>query len=151
MIDEIMDVVIRRLNELFPGYSIDTDGVKQSPEAPYFSVNLLELSRKPMLGGRFFQQNRFCIRFFPDASQGNQDLYRVLGVLMDGLEYITLQDGSILHGTGQSSRMEAEILNYFVNYNLFLTRREEPAELMGSVEVKGEVVDEAKRSGNTGV
>lgn len=104
-----------------------------------------------MMGGRSFQQSRFCIRFFPDASQGNQDLYRMLNVLMDGLEYITLKDGSILHGTGQSGRMEAEILNYFVSYNLFLTRQEEPTELMGSVEVKGEVVDETKRSGNTGV
>lgn len=142
MVNEILYAVTNRLNELYPEYPIYTDGVGQGIEEPCFFVNLLEPSRKPMLGGRSFQQNGFCIQYFPeDLPQRSEKLNAVADCLMDEMEFITLQDGSQLRGSGCSYRVTDGVLSFFVNYNLFLVRKAEKEETMKEIEVRAEVSD----------
>ena len=57
MLNEIMNAVTRRLDELFgDGYTIYTDGVEQGLKEPCFFVQFLEPSEKPMIGRRYFRQ-----------------------------------------------------------------------------------------------
>lgn len=113
-LNDILYAITCRLDELYPGCTIYTNRVEKGLEEPCFFVNLLEPSRKPMLGGRSFQQNGFCIQYFPAEKQGSHNLLSVLSVLMDGMEYISISDGSLLHGTNRSGRIEEGILNFFI-------------------------------------
>ena len=136
-LNDLMDAVTRRLEVLFPGCTIYTDAVEQGLSEPCFFVNVLEPSRKPMLGRRSFQQNQFCIQYIPAAGEGRPALYRVLSVLLDQMEYILLTDGSVLRGTERNGRVEDGVLNFFVCYNLFLICPAVPDERMDMLEVKG--------------
>lgn len=143
IVNKILYAATRRLNELYPEYPIYTDGVEQDLEEPCFFVNLLEPSRKPMLGGRSFQQNGFCIQYFPeDLPQRSERLNAVADCLMDEMEYITIQDGSQLRGSGRSYRVADGVLSFFVNYNLFLTKQKEKEEVMNEITVNTEVRNE---------
>lgn len=94
-----------------------------------------------MLGRRSFQQNQFCIQYFPAAGEGRPAIYNVLSILLDRMEYITLGDGSLLRGTNRSGREEDGVLNFFVSFDLFLLSQKEAEEPMKSLELKGAVID----------
>lgn len=137
MLNDIMDAVTRRLDELFgDGYTIYTDGVEQGLEEPCFFVQFLEPSEKPMIGSRYYRQTDMCIQYMPeDTQQTSRELNRVSDILMNGMEYITLTDGNLLRGTGMKVRMEVRmedgVLTFFVSYNMFVMKpkpQEEPME-----------------------
>ena len=79
MLNEIMNAVTRRLDELFgDGYTIYTDGVEQGLKEPCFFVQFLEPSEKPMIGRRYFKQTDMCIQYMPgDIPQIARELNRV--------------------------------------------------------------------------
>ncbi len=138
--NEIMDAVTRRLDELFDGgYAVYTDAVEQGIEYPCFFVQLLEPSRKPLLGGRSFQETGLCVQYIPaeETDGKSRELNRVAEILFDGMEYIALSDGSRVRGTGRSCRPEDGVLNFFVSYNLLLTVPSEPKESMKEIAWKG--------------
>lgn len=139
MITGILDAVTRRLSEIFDDkYAIYTDEVKQGLEEPCFFVMFLEPSEKLMIGQRYFLQNGMVIQFIPDESeQVSKDVYEVAEVLMDGMEYITLSGGDLLRGTGRRWQVVDGVLHFFVNYNLFVRRKEGQQEPMEEIEVNG--------------
>lgn len=133
MLNDIMDAVTRHLDELFgDGYEIYTDAVEQGLNEPCFFVQFLEPSEKPMIGQRYYRQSAMCIQYMPgDISQPSREINRVADILTDGMEYITMEDGSRLRGTGRSHRTEDGLLSFFVSYNMFVVKKqtqEEPME-----------------------
>ena len=136
MLNDIMDAVTRRLNELFgDGYEIYTDAVGQGLTEPCFFVRFLEPSEKPMVGRRYYRETAMCIQHLPgDTVQPSRELNRVADILMDGLEYITLGDGSLLRGHGRSHRTEDGVLTFFVSYNMFIMKPEPQEEPMEGLE-----------------
>ena len=76
-----------------------------------------------------------CIQHLPgDTVQPSRELNRVADILMDGLEYITLGDGSLLRGNGRSHRTEDGVLTFFVSYNMFIMKPEPQEEPMEGLE-----------------
>ncbi|MDD3251923.1 MAG: hypothetical protein PHV18_05115 [Lachnospiraceae bacterium] len=141
MVNEIMDAVTRRLDELFgDGYEIYTDAVEQGLSEPCFFVSVLEPSRKPMLGRRSFQETGFCIQYIPEEAkpEKNRELNRAVDILFDGMEYIAMADGDLIRGTGRSYRIEDGVLNFFVSYNMFLVASAEVADAMEELKWKGD-------------
>lgn len=140
MVNDILDAVTRRLDELFPGCTVYTDAVGQGLMEPCFFVSVLEPSRKPMLGRRSFQEAGFCIQYIPEEAnpEKNRELNRAADILMDGMEYIRLADGDLIRGTGRSYRIEEGILNFFVSYNMFLVALAEAVDAMEELEWKGD-------------
>lgn len=140
MVNDIMDAVTRRLDELFPGCTIYTDAVEQGLMEPCFFVSVLEPSRKPMLGRRSFQETGFCIQYIPEEAKPdkNRELNRVAGILLDGMEYVKLVDGDLIRGTGRSYRIEDGVLNFFVSYNMFLMAPAEAVDAMEELKWKGD-------------
>ena len=138
MITEILDAVTRQLSELFDDeYAIYTDEVEQGLKEPCFFVTFLEPSEKPMIGQRYFRQTSMVIQFIPDESEMvSRNVYEVADVLIDGMEYITLSGGDLLRGTGRRWQVVDGVLNFFVNYNMFVRRKQEQQEPMEEIEVK---------------
>jgi hypothetical protein len=134
MLNDIMDAVTRRLNELFgDGYEIYTDAVEQGLKEPCFFVQFLEPSEKPMIGQRYYRQTDMCIQYMAgDIPQLSRELNRAAEILMDGMEYITRSDGSLLRGTGRSVRldMEGKVLSFFVSFNMFVLKMKPEREPM---------------------
>lgn len=136
MLNDILDGVTQRINELFgDDYEIYTDEVQQGLKEPCFFVQFMEPAEKPMIGQRYFRQTYMYIQYMPgEVLQPNRELNRVADVLMDGMEYITLADGSLLRGTGRSHRREDGILTFFVSYNLFILKIKSQEESMEGLE-----------------
>ncbi len=146
MLNDIMDAVTGRLYELFGDrYTIYTDDVKQGLEEPCFFVQFLEPSEKPMIGRRYFRRTDMCIQYMPgDIPQISEELNRVSDILMDGMEYITLSDSGLLHGTNRSHRAEEGVLSFFVSYNMFVMKPEPQEASMEGLEANTQL----RRFGN---
>lgn len=138
MQNEIMDAVTRRLFELFgDGYAIYTDEVEQGLDEPCFFVSFLEPSEKPLLGRRFLRSYDMCIQYFPKSGQPSRELNSVSDRLIDGLEYITLQDGCLKRGKERSSKVSDGVLTFLVTYEIFGVKPAAEAERMEELTMKG--------------
>lgn len=138
MQNEIMDAVTRRLFELFGDeYAIYTDEVEQGLAEPCFFAGFLEPSEKPLLGGRFLRTYDMYIQYFPKSGQPSRELNSVSDRLMDGLEYITLQDGSLKRGKERSSKVSDGVLTFLVTYEVFGIKSGAEAERMEELAMKG--------------
>ena len=104
MYNDILDAVVGRLRELFGDeYGICTEPAGQGTSGPCFFVQLQESAEKPMVGPRYFRKTEILIRYQPEETpQTFREMNRAAEILMDGLEYISLADGSLLRGTGRS-------------------------------------------------
>lgn len=141
MLNDILEAVTRRLDELTDGrITIYEDAVKQDLKEPCFFVQFLEPSERPMIGQRYYQQMDMCIQYMAgDIPQLSRELNRVAGILMDGMEYITLSDGSLLRGTGRSHRAEEDVLSFFVSYNMFVVKERPQEEPMDGLQASTRV------------
>ena len=95
-----------------------------------------------MIGQRYYRQTDLCIQYMAgDIPRLSRELNRAAGILMDGMEYITLPDGSLLRGTGRSARPDTEekMLTFFVSYNMFVIRSMDQEKTMEDINVKGVV------------
>lgn len=136
MYNDILDAVARKLNELFgDSYIIHTDPVEQGFKGPCFFVELLEASEKPMIGGRYYRSGSMCIQYVPgEVSEISKELNRVADLLMDGLEYITLAEGSLLRGTKRSHKTENGTLSFFTTFHMFVVREKTQEDTMEVLE-----------------
>lgn len=136
MLNDLLDGVNRRLKELFgPETVIYTDAVEQGLKEPCFFVGFLEPSEKQVVGRRYYRSIGMYIQYLPGRpSQINRELYRTADILTDGMEMITLKNGDLIRGTNRSSKVSDGVLNFFVDYNLFLIKPAEKAPGMGEIE-----------------
>lgn len=140
MLNDILDGVTCRLDELFPECRIYTDAVKQGLEEPCFFVGLLEPTERPMLGVRAFRETGVSIQYIPEEKgEINRELSRIADILMDGMGTIHLPDGHQMNGTKKSARISDGILTFLIHYNGFVVRMKEPEETMGHITYAMEV------------
>ena len=136
MLTKIFDGISLKLNEVFgDGYEIygDTD-VIQGLKEPCFFVSVLSPSQTNFIGQRYFREYPFMIQYFPINEESNVELHNVASELFDALEYIHLLDGDSLRGTSMSYNIVDGVLNFEVNYNVFLTKEKEAVEKMEVLE-----------------
>lgn len=141
MYNSIMDAVTRQLHELFgDDYEIYTDAVEQGLMEPCFFVQFLEPSEKPMIGCRYYRQTSICIQYLPgEPEQIRRELNRAAALLMEGMEYITLENGDLLRGTSRRHRTEDGVLSFFVEFNMFVNRTAYRNEPMDGLETHAEL------------
>lgn len=141
MLNDIGDAVTRKLDELFPDFHIYTGAVEQGLTEPCFFVAFLEPSEKALTGRRYYRQTSMSIQYLPGAvADVSRELNRAADILMEGLEYVTMADGSLLRGTNRSVRPDSaeEVLTFLVDYNMFVVRQKEPEARMDGIETKVE-------------
>lgn len=138
MQNEIMDAVTRKIFEIFgDGYTIYTDNVKQDLKEPCFFVSFLEPSHKPLLGKRYRRIYDMSIQYFPVGEDLSREMNQIVDRLIEGLEYISLPDGSLRRGMDMSGRISDDILTFLVTYDMFGLKPEKEKEPMEALTVKG--------------
>lgn len=115
-----------KLNAAFgAGYKIYQNDVEQGFKEPCFFIAVLKPDISPLQKNRFMNRNPLDVHYFPTSGRNNAELFAMAGDLMECLEFITLPNGDVLHGTSMSYEVQDGVLHFFVNYNLTLRRETE--------------------------
>jgi hypothetical protein len=147
MINKIIDGICEKLNESFgDGYEIYTELKNQGLKEPCFSVMCVNPINNQVIGNRYFRNNLFSILYFPASKEPKAECNTVLEKLYLALETIkikeTLPDESIkeslVRGTNMRGELVDGVLNFLVNFNLFVYKVED-ADLMEEVIQKSDL------------
>lgn len=135
MIKKIMEGISIKLNQVFgDGVQIYLDGAtKEELKEPYFSILLLSLAQKDMIGTRKFRSNSFDIHYFPEIKGSNLELQGMASNLYEALETITLTNGDLIRGTKMNHDVVDGVLHFFINFDMYVKKVTVPEDKMGIV------------------
>lgn len=141
MINSIIESISISLNAEFgDGYKNFVESVEQGLKEPCFFIFCLNPTNELFLGKRYFRQNQFCIQFFPqNKDQAKQECNSVAERLYLCLEELTVS-GDLVRGTKMKYEVVDGVLNFFVNYDMFVYKVVENTpmeEIEENVSVKG--------------
>lgn len=118
MLNAIVRAVSRRLFEEFgEGYAIYQNDVPQGLQEPCFFIRVLRPEISPLLGRRSLRCVPLDVHYFPKMRGDHAELLGVAERLPECLELISLDDGSLLGGSGMSCEIADGILHFFVSFN----------------------------------
>lgn len=140
MINKVIDGISLKIHAEFGDtYRIYTEEVKQGLKTPCFFINALNPKEELFRGKRYFQTNEFCVQYIPNSNSKKSECNDVRQRLFDSLEYITIQEvkdeqkiNSLARGTNMSGEYVDGVLNFFVNYNMYVYKEQIEAEKMNS-------------------
>jgi hypothetical protein len=140
MVNDLIDAISIKLNQVFgDGKRIYSETVKQGLQEPCFFIAVLNPLQTQMIGNRYFRQHPFDIHYFPAVQDNNNELQGMASNLFDALEYVTLTNGDLVHGTEMHYEVVDGVLHFFVDYNMFIKKVEIPADNMGTLTVNNGV------------
>ncbi len=123
MVGEILTGISIKLNQVFEGCEIYGDSdVVQGLTEPCFFIAVLNPSQTKLIGQRYFREHPFDVQYFPEEAGDNAELHDVASELFEALEYITLLNGDLVHGTSMEYEVIDGVLHFRVNYNMFLKK-----------------------------
>ncbi|MFR4964008.1 MAG: DUF6838 family protein [Streptococcus sp.] len=127
MINSIIEAISVALNEEFgDGYKIHMEEIRQGLKEPCFFIQCLNPTHELFLGKRYFRTNQFCIQYFPATREKQKECNGVAERMSWRLEYITIYgEDKPTRGTKMKYEVVDGVLNFFVNYDCFVYRREE--------------------------
>ncbi len=133
MLNDIIKGVSKKLAGEFRCRVYQND-VKQGLKLPCFFVSVLKPGISPLGRNRFQSRNPLDVMFFPGDERDNAKMCEVAEKLVWLLEFITLPDGDLLHGTNKSWQIEGGILHFFVDFDHTI-RREADGEKMKDADI----------------
>jgi hypothetical protein len=116
MINKIIDSIAFAIHEEFGDVDIYTDSVEQGLEYPCFFVFCVAPTINLHMGRRYERTNKFVIQYMSDDITQKYD---VMERLFNILEMIDV-DGKLFRGTDINSSFEGDILNFTLNYDMFV-------------------------------
>ena len=119
MLNEIVNAISLKLSESFEGTDVHVNELEQGFEEPCFFIDLLNPSEKQIIGNRYLRSYLFDITYFP-KNKSQTEIFDVLDKMHDVLEYIKLEDGTLVRGLNRNSTEEDNVLHYFVTYEMFI-------------------------------
>lgn len=142
MINTIIEGIAKALDGEFGGdYAIYTDSVEQGLSEPCFFITLVNHTDTMYPGNRRFRESLFCIQYLPkDDRQGNEECFEVINRLVSCLNWIDVEGDAVM-GRKMNGEPVDGILNFFVNYDMFIRNGENtnPMEdISRNVSAKGE-------------
>lgn len=139
MINKIIDGICIAINSEFgEDYEIYTETVEQGLVEPCFSVVCINPASEQVLGKRYFRTNQFCIHYFPSSADKNAECNSVLEKLMNCLELITVNN-DLIRGTVMHGEVADDVLNFFVNYDMFVYKKQTKEPAMEDIEYNSNV------------
>ncbi len=141
MINELIAAISQALNTEFgDDYTIYSEEVVQGLQEPCFFITCINPTNRLFLNKRYFRENQFYLQYFPaDTMRAREECNAVAERLYWCLEHISVA-GDLTRGTKMRYEVVDDVLNFFVNYDLFVERLENtPAmtELSKNVNLKG--------------
>nr|DAX65488.1 MAG TPA: tail completion protein [Caudoviricetes sp.] len=134
MLNEIVNGIGLKLSKSFNGINIHKEELEQGFEEPCFFIDLLNPSEKQIIGNRYLRSYLFDIVYFP-KKKSSEEIFEVLDKLYSVLEYIELDDGTLIRGIERSSREEDRILHFFITYEMFIYKLDEEKPKMKKLDV----------------
>ena len=124
MINKIIDGISVAINSEFgDSHEVYTEDIEQGLEEPCFSILCLNPTINQVLRKRYFRTNQFCIHYFPSSSEKRSECHAVAERLMNTLETITV-DGDLCRGTDMHSEVTDGVLSFFVNYDMYVYKKQ---------------------------
>jgi hypothetical protein len=140
MVNDLIDAISIKLNQVFgDGKRIYSESVKQGLQEPCFFIAVLNPLQTQMIGNRYFRQHPFDIHYFPAVQDSNNELQEMASDLFDALEYVTLTNGDLVHGIKMHYEVVDGVLHFFVDYNMYISKVEVPADNMETLTVNNDV------------
>lgn len=135
MINKIVDGIVNAINiEFGDEFEIYTESIEQGLTEPCFSVLILNPTDELFLNNKHMRTNKFMIQYFPSTSEKNKECNEVLEQLYSCLELIYMGD-DLIRGSNMSGEIIDEVLNFQVNYDMFVYRPTEEMEAMETLDV----------------
>lgn len=155
MINNIIDGISITLNNEFNpngenDYTIYDEEVNQGLKTPCFFINALNPSEDLFRGNRYKEVNQFCIQFIPSDSDYSKKhtCNEIRERLFSCLEYITIEetDGetkfkSLIRGNKMHGEYVDGTLNFFVNYDMFVKKKEIETDKMDSCDYNSTIME----------
>ncbi|MFC4355309.1 DUF6838 family protein [Chryseomicrobium palamuruense] len=141
MINHIVDAVSiaidSEFNETADTYTIYTESLEQGLKEPCFFIFCINPTNDLFLNKRYFRSNQFCIQYFPSTHERKAEINAVIERLYNCLDVVTV-NGDLTRGMKMTSEMVDGVLNFFVNYDMFIYKVEAPQDMMDSVNVNSD-------------
>ena len=134
MLNEIVNGIGLKLSKSFNGIDIHKEELEQGFEEPCFFIDLLNPSEKQIIGNRYLRSYLFDIAYFP-KKKSSEEIFEVLDKLYSVLEYIELDDSTLVRGIDRNSREEDKVLHFFVTYEMFIYKLDEEKPKMKKLDV----------------
>lgn len=134
MLNEIVNGIGLKLSKSFNGIDIHKEELEQGFEEPCFFIDLLNPSEKQIIGNRYLRSYLFDIVYFP-KKKSSEEIFEVLDKLYSVLEYIELDDSTLIRGIDRNSREEDKVLHFFVTYEMFIYKLDEEKPKMKKLDV----------------
>ena len=133
MVNQLMMAIARAMKSEFPQCNIFTEKLEQGFESPCFFVLCISQKEHDKFDRRFWAEHTFCISYFPQ--HGNQECWEVQSKLHRLLEFIALDDGSLVRGTNRKGEIHDGVLHFFVDYDFYMKKQKPDEEYMEVLEV----------------
>ena len=138
-VQKLIDAIAEALFQEFGStYEIYTEKVEQGLNTPCFMIRCVNPTKNIHLGVRYKRTNQFVIQYIPSTLEAYEECVSVLEKLFECLEDVTL-DGKPVHGTELNGEVTDGILNFKVNYDGFVVKKETTENGMGGFEIVAEV------------
>lgn len=140
IINGISEAIYKEFGE---EYEIYTEEVKQGLKEPCFSIICINPTHELFRQNRYFKQHQFCIHYFPSTEEKRTECFAITERLYKCLEYIEIKEDeatSKIRGSSMNGEYIDDILNFFVNYDMFVDKNKE-VEQMDSYECNTNVVE----------
>ena len=156
MINRIIDAISLTINHEFnelgdKSYKIYTEEVRQGLKTPCFFINALDPNEDLFRGNRYKEINQFCIQYIPSDSSNEKkyECNEVREKLFSMLEYITIIEideeenthNTLIRGSKMHGEYVDGMLNFFVNYDMFVKKKENETDKMDSCDYNSKVME----------
>ncbi len=139
MYNSILDGAAARLEEHFPGITIYTEAPEQDVVRPCFLVRTTGGAIKNFIGRRLLCSVTVDVQYLAEAEGTARDINRTADSLLKEMEYITLEDGSVLRGTNMRQEFAERRLDFYVSYSQFIMKPGAEEEAMDALEARPEL------------
>lgn len=141
MIEQILIGISKSLNTHFKEHCIYVDSVKQGLQEPCFTIRCKKQSEKKMLGNRYYSVSTFEIVFYPKGHENGEyemEMNEIGRKLYSCLGYL-FTDGVPLKASKLNYEIKDTKLHFFVDFSIYLIKKEETAEDDNQVMSKAEI------------
>lgn len=125
MLNNILAAISQRLDDVFC-MEIYIDQLPQGFEEPCFFILTLRSNQKQIVGDRYYREHSFDVHYFPKSQHcPAREINEIADRLFMALEYVPLPDG-LARGTDMRREVQDGVLHFFVNYNVFVLKQNDP-------------------------
>ena len=137
MTNSIIESVSTSLRAEFgDSFTIYTESLEQGFEIPCFFLRCVGATHQLKRGNQYFRENRFCIRYVPKSrEQANRECNAAAERLSCCLEQVIVS-GDAMRGTKMKWEMADGMMDFYVNYDLFVYGGKEPIPVMEELSVE---------------